>query len=185
MRLTLFWYMILSPFVEFPVSCSGHTRRSQARGPAPKVEALHLRRLRRNPLVVLCEKIWTETVIHGRHSRSRRASCRRAPVLPRSRDRAEGGIQNARRPLDQSSHLTPGHGCSPLSLVHRVRKASGGRATSVAWAPIVEESRPSSSVTPRTKSTRTFLAPEPFVQIRDTKTPGLADMASLDLASAS
>jgi hypothetical protein len=37
----------------------------------------------------------------------------------------------------------------------------------------------------RTESTSTFLAPEPFVQIRDTKAPELADVASLDLASAS
>src|ERR1700744_3268318 len=33
-------------FVEFPVSCSGHPSRSERVAPAPKAEALHLRRVR-------------------------------------------------------------------------------------------------------------------------------------------
>jgi hypothetical protein len=33
MRLILFWYMISSPFVEFPVSCSGHTPAKPSEGP--------------------------------------------------------------------------------------------------------------------------------------------------------
>src|ERR1700684_336349 len=37
MRVTLFWYMIVSPFVEFSRCYSGHTGRSSASGPGSQV----------------------------------------------------------------------------------------------------------------------------------------------------
>src|SRR6266404_8237797 len=37
MRVTLFWYMRVSPFVEFARCCSGHTGRSLASGPGSQV----------------------------------------------------------------------------------------------------------------------------------------------------
>jgi hypothetical protein len=48
MRVTLLVYMVvILRFVEFPVSCSGHTGEAKREAPPPKAEALHLRRVRR------------------------------------------------------------------------------------------------------------------------------------------
>ena len=56
MRIALFWYMIVSPFVEFPdparVTPGGAKRGARL----PSAEALHLRRLRRNLCGVLSEQ---------------------------------------------------------------------------------------------------------------------------------
>ena len=135
MRLTLFWYMILSPFVEFPDPARvtpGEAKRG-ARLPRPKlciyggsgeIFSSHF-----------ANKIWTgnrnpqgdaieaeEQVAAGRRQ------------MPRSRDRAEGGIPNGRRPLDQSSHPIPGAGSSPISHAEAPATVSSGIAATTPWS---------------------------------------------------
>src|SRR5271169_1209938 len=56
MRIALFWYMTVSPFVEFPDPARVTPGGAKRGGPAPKAEALHLRRVRRNLFGVLSEQ---------------------------------------------------------------------------------------------------------------------------------
>jgi hypothetical protein len=62
MRLTLFWYMILSPFVEFPDPARVTPGEAKRGARLPSAEALHLRRLWRNLFAALREKICPDTV---------------------------------------------------------------------------------------------------------------------------
>ena len=129
MRLTLFWYMISSPFVEFPrparvTLCEasegpGSQGRSSAFTEAPEKSFAELHKQissgNRNPRGDVLRgprqvRSWPVGVV----SRSRRASCRRAPAMPRSRDREKSGIRNGRRPSDQSRDLIRSHRASPI-----------------------------------------------------------------------
>ena len=65
MRVTLFWYMTVSPFVDFPTLFGSHRAKPCEWGRLPSAEALHLRRVRRNLFGVLAEKILRETVTRG------------------------------------------------------------------------------------------------------------------------
>jgi hypothetical protein len=56
MRLTLFWYMILSPFVEFPDPARVTPGEAKRGARLPSAEALHLRRLWRNLFAALREQ---------------------------------------------------------------------------------------------------------------------------------
>ena len=53
MRLTLFWYMIVSPFIEFSILFGSHPAKPCEWGRLPSAEALHLRRVRTNLFVYL------------------------------------------------------------------------------------------------------------------------------------
>jgi hypothetical protein len=56
MRTALFWYMIVSPFVEFPILLGSHQAEPSEWARLPSAEALLLRRLRRNLFGVLPEQ---------------------------------------------------------------------------------------------------------------------------------
>src|ERR1017187_3336923 len=109
MRVTLFWYMVvISVLLKFPILLGSLISEV---GPAPKCQgvlswwgpeevcAVHL------PRVYKLVLGGTET-LKGRCKRSRTTPSRRAPVWPRSSDRAKGGIRNGRLPLDRSHPFT-------------------------------------------------------------------------------
>src|SRR5271157_4853579 len=79
MRVTLFWYIIVSPFVEFPVVARVTLGEAWRVGPAPKVEGLLSGRGPKEVCAALCAAVGklvlggTETP-KGRHRRSRRPS---------------------------------------------------------------------------------------------------------------
>src|SRR3984893_17247468 len=110
MRVTLFWYMIVSPFVEFARCCSGHTGRSLASGPGSQVPKVCFlggtrKKFERRSLPCFSNLFWEEP-------RPRRgAQCEAEDRVPpgagkaRSCDRARDGIRNGRHVPDQSSHL--------------------------------------------------------------------------------
>ena len=83
MRLTLFWYMIVSPFVEFPdlvrVTPGGALRV----GPAPKCRSSAFTEGPDKSFRCTCRiRFRGKPLPAGWRSRSRRASCCRAPVAP-------------------------------------------------------------------------------------------------------
>src|SRR5271157_1486869 len=79
MRVTLFWYIIVSPFVEFPVVARVTPGEAERVGPAPKVEGLLSRRGSKEVsaafFAAVCKLVLggTETP-KGRGTRSRRPS---------------------------------------------------------------------------------------------------------------
>src|SRR5208337_2749802 len=113
MRVTLFWYMRVSPFLEFARCCSGHTGRSLASGPGSQVpEVCFLggarKKFARRSLPWFSNLFWEEP-------RPRRgAQCEAEDRAPqgagkaRSCDRARDGIHNGRHAPEQSSHLRIG-----------------------------------------------------------------------------
>ena len=56
MRIALFWYMTVSPFVEFPDLFGSHQAEPSEWARLPSAEALLLRRLRRNLFGVFSEQ---------------------------------------------------------------------------------------------------------------------------------
>ena len=118
MRVTLFWYMRVSPFLEFARCCSGHTGRSLASGPGSQVPKVCFlggarKKFERRTLPWFSDLFWEEP-------RPRRgAQCEAedqvptAPERPRSCDRAKDGIHNGRHAPEQSFRLHTGCGSSP------------------------------------------------------------------------
>src|ERR1700722_4758461 len=118
MRVTLFWYMRVSPFVEFARCCSGHTGRSLASGPGSQVpKVCFLGGARKKLRGVLCRDSQTcfgrNRDPKGARNAKQKTECRRAPERPRSCDRARDGIHNGRHAPEQSCHLHTGCGSSP------------------------------------------------------------------------
>src|SRR5580658_7776739 len=120
MRVTLFWYMIVSPFVEFARCCSGHIGRSLASGlgsQVPKVCFLGgaRKKFERRSLPWFSNLFWEEPRPEGARNAKQKTECRRALGRPRSCDRAKDGIHNGRHAPEQSFHLHTGCGSSPQS----------------------------------------------------------------------
>jgi hypothetical protein len=84
-------------------SCSGHTGRSLARGAGYQVPKLCIYRGSGEIFSsAFAQKILRETVTRRAvSSRSRGASCRRAPEVPRSSDRTDDGKQHGSHNRDQ------------------------------------------------------------------------------------
>src|SRR5580692_20499 len=148
MRVTLFWYMRVSPFVEFARCCSGHTGRSLASGPGSQVtKVCFLGGARKKFEGVLCRGSQTcfgrNRDPKGAQNAKQKTERRRAPERPRSCDRAKDGIHNGRHAPEQSCHLHTGCGSS-LQLqsdsswhVHRKKGAIRRRscASKGSWSP--------------------------------------------------
>src|SRR5579863_3672587 len=118
MRVTLFWYMTVSPFVEFARCCSGHTGRSLASGSGSQVpKVCFLGGARKKFEGVLCRGSQTcfgrNRDPRGAQNAKQKTECRRAPERPRSCDRAREGIHNGRHMPEQSCRLHTGWGSSP------------------------------------------------------------------------
>src|SRR5580658_8059831 len=118
MRVTLFWYMRVSPFVEFARCCSGHIGRSLASGSgsqAPKV--CFPGGARKKFDGVLCRGSQTcfgrNQDPEGARNAKQKTECRRATERPRSCDREKDGIDNGRHAPEQGCHLRTGCGSSP------------------------------------------------------------------------
>src|ERR1700722_20835600 len=120
MRVTLFWYMRVSPFVEFARCCSGHTGRSLASGPGSQVPKVCFlggarKKFERCSLPGFSNLFWEEPRPEGAQNAKQKTECLRAPERPRSCDRVKDGIHNGRHWPEQSSHLHTGCGSSPQS----------------------------------------------------------------------
>src|SRR5258708_2563174 len=118
MRVTLFWYMRVSPFVEFARCCSGHTGRSLASGPAPKCRrSAFWEGPERSLRGVLCRGSQTcfgrNLDPEGTQNAKQKTECRRAPERPRSCGRARDGYITADK--CQSKVLI----CTLAAEVHR------------------------------------------------------------------
>src|SRR5580698_8806704 len=112
MSVTLFWYMVVSPFVKFARCCSGHTGRSLASGSGSQVpKVCFLGGARKKFEGVLCRSSQTcfgrNRDPEGAQNAKQKTECRRAPERPRSCDRAKDGIHSGRHAAEQSSH--PAH----------------------------------------------------------------------------
>src|SRR5580658_845283 len=117
MSVTLFWYMRVSPFVEFARCCSGHSGRSLASGPGSQVPKVCFPGGARKKFEgVLCRGSQTcfgrNRDPKGAQNAKQKTECRRAPERPRSCDRAKDGIHNGRHAPEQSCHLPVGRGSS-------------------------------------------------------------------------
>src|SRR5439155_19031989 len=100
MRVTLFWYMRVSPFLEFARCCSGHTGRSLASGPGSQVpKVCFLGGPERSLHGVVCRGSQTcfgrNRDPEGARNAKQKTECRRAPERPRSSDRAKDGYITA------------------------------------------------------------------------------------------
>src|SRR5205807_5222624 len=120
MSVTLFWYMRVSPFIEFARCCSGHTGRSLASGPAPKCRrSVFWEGPERSLRGVLCRGAQTcfgrNRDPEGARNAKQKTERRRAPERPRSCDRTKDGIHNGRHMPEQSCHLHTGYGTSAQS----------------------------------------------------------------------
>src|SRR4029077_11371763 len=157
MRVTLFWYIRVSPFVEFARCCSGHTGQSLASGPGSQVpKVCFLGGARKKFECILFPGSQT---CFGRNrdpeearNAKQKTECRRAPERPRSCDREKDGVHNGRHAPEQSVRLHTGCGSSPQlqcdSSWHVQRKKGAIRQRSCA-------SKGSCSPTPpRTKAGR-------------------------------
>src|SRR5580693_3411390 len=118
MRVTLFWYMRVSPFLEFARCCSGHTGRSLASGPGSQVpKVCFLGGARKKFARRTCRGSQTcfgrNRDPKGARNAKQRTECRRALERPRSCDRAKDGTHNGGHAPEQSSHLHTGCGSSP------------------------------------------------------------------------
>ena len=118
MRVTLFWYMRVSPFVEFARCCSGHTGRSLASGPGSQVPKVCFlggarKKFERRSLPWFSNLFWEEP-------RPRRgAQCEAEDRVPPGAGKApklwpsKRRIHNGRHVPEQSCHLHTGCGSSP------------------------------------------------------------------------
>src|SRR5208282_4251192 len=141
MRVTLFWYIIVSPFVEFSRCCSGHTGRSLASGPGSQGRrSAFWEGPERSLRGVFCRGLQT---CFGRNrdpegarksgspaspvlacwgeNAKQKTERRRAPERPRSGDQAKDGIHNGRYPPGQSCHRHIGCRSSPQAQSHSSR----------------------------------------------------------------
>src|ERR1700758_2616614 len=121
MSVTLFWYMRVSPFVEFARCCSGHTGRSLASGSGSQVPKVCFLGGARKKFERCSLPRGSQTCFgrnrdpEGAQNAKQKTERRRAPERPRSCDRARDGIHNGRHAPEHSSHLPVGWGSSPPS----------------------------------------------------------------------
>src|SRR5579859_8034165 len=139
MSVTLFWYMRVSPFVEFARCCSGHAGRSLASGPGSQVPKVCFlggarKKFERRSLPWFSQTCFGRNRDHeGARNAKQKTECRRAPERPRSCDRAKDGIHNGRHAPEQSFHLHIGCGrsqqlqCDSSWHVRRKKGAIGHR----------------------------------------------------------
>src|SRR5208282_2714418 len=109
MRVTLFWYMRVSPFVEFARCCSGHTGRSLASGSGSQVPKVCFlggarKKFERRSLPWFSNLFWEEPRPQRGANAKQKTERRRAPESPRSCDREKDGIHDGRHAPEQSSH---------------------------------------------------------------------------------
>src|SRR6202049_426122 len=100
MRVTLFWYMRVSPFVEFARCCSGHAGRSLASGPGSQVPKVCFlggarKKFERRSLPWFSNLFGRNRDPEGARNAKQKTECRRAPERPRSCDRAKDGYITA------------------------------------------------------------------------------------------
>src|ERR1035437_6805430 len=118
MRVTLFWYMVVSPVVEFPVVDRVTLGGAKRVGPAPKCRwSAFWEGPERSLRGAFCRGLQTcfgrNQDPEGAQNAKQKTECRRAPERPRSCDRAKGGIHNGRHAPEQSFHLPIGCGSAP------------------------------------------------------------------------
>ena len=145
MRVTLFWYMRVSPFVEFTRCCSGHTGEAQRVGPAPKCRrSAFSEGPERSLHGVVCRGSQTcfgrNRDPAGAPDAKQKTERRRAPERPRSRDRAKDGAHNGRHAPEQNYRWRTGRGSSPPTQPDpdgQIRRQPDDSATSVAYRKAV------------------------------------------------
>src|SRR5713226_2053953 len=120
MRVTLFWYMRVSPFLNFPVVDRVTLGGAKRVGPAPKCRrSAFWEGPERSLRGAFCRGLQTcfgrNRDPEGARKAKQKTECRRAPERPRSCDRAKDGIHNGRHAPEQSFHLHIGYGSSPQS----------------------------------------------------------------------
>src|SRR5713226_6302428 len=118
MRVTLFWYMRVSPFLNFPVVDRVTLGGAKRVGPAPKCRrSAFWEGPERSLRGVVCRGSQTcfgrNRDPKGARNAKQKTECRRAPERPRSCDRAKDGIHNGRHAPEQSCHRHIGCGSSP------------------------------------------------------------------------
>jgi hypothetical protein len=101
MRVTLFWYMRVSPFVEFPVVARVTQGEAWRVGPAPKCRrSAFWEGPERSLRGLLCRGSQTccgrNRDPRGARNAKQKTECLWAPEKPRSCDQAEDGIHNGR-----------------------------------------------------------------------------------------
>src|SRR5713226_6214251 len=149
MRVTLFWYMRVSPFLNFPVVDRVTLGGAKRVGPAPKCRrSAFWEGPERSLHGVLCRGSQTcfgrNRDPEGARNAKQKTECRRAPERPRSCDRARDGIHNGRHAPEQSCHLHTGCGSSHQlqwdSSWHVRRRMGAIRHRSCAskgsWSPV-------------------------------------------------
>src|SRR5713226_9762811 len=120
MRVTLFWYMRVSPFLNFPVVDRVTLGGAKRVGPAPKCRrSAFWEGPERSLRGAFCRGLQTcfgrNRDPEGARKAKQKTECRRAPERPRSCDRAKDGIHNGGHAPEQSCHLHSDCGSSAQS----------------------------------------------------------------------